>query len=164
MFKHILCPIDGSTCSLHALDAAAHLAREEHSRLTICYVIDPAKAAGVALGDPSLTAPFYQALRREGDTMLTHAAVGVRANVQVETILLDGFVVETILEYAQKNDCDLIVMGSHGRGGFQRLLIGSVAEGVLRHSNVPVMIVRFREAESAAPARNDADVKTDSIA
>ena len=68
--------------------------------------------------------------------------LGKEAGVKVEPVFLRGIPAEEILDYAEENDIDLIVMGTQGLTGVKRFLIGSVAENVLRHSKVPVMIVR----------------------
>jgi len=67
---------------------------------------------------------------------------GKKAEVQVESVLLIGRPVEEIIDYAEKNDIDMIVMGTLGLTGAKRFLIGSVAENVVRHSKVPVLVVR----------------------
>ncbi len=143
MFKHILCPIDGSQGSLEALNVAAQLASEQHAALTICNVVDPSQAAAMAFGDPGMSAACYNALEEEAKAVLADAAAGVVATAQAKTTALNGQTVEAIIDYCEANACDLIVMGSHGRTGFKRALLGSVAEAVLRHANVPVMVVRW---------------------
>ena len=67
---------------------------------------------------------------------------GKEVGVKVESVLLKGSPVEEIIDYAEKNDIDMIVMGTLGLTGVKRLLIGSVAENVVRHSKVPVLVVR----------------------
>jgi nucleotide-binding universal stress UspA family protein len=142
MFTHLLCPIDGSAPSVEALDMAAKLAKEQGARLTICTVIDPAKAASMAFGDPPMTAQCLNALDEEGHVLVKDAAARVRDTITADVLTIDGQSVESIVEFAGKLGCDLIVMGSHGRTGFRRVFIGSVAEGVVCHATIPVLIVR----------------------
>jgi nucleotide-binding universal stress UspA family protein len=148
VFKHILCPIDGSETSIHALQVAANLAAEQHAKLTICTVADPAKAASMAFGDPGMSAACYDALDAEGKVMTADAAARIANITQAQPVALDGQPIETIVDYAATNACDLIVMGSHGRTGLSRALLGSVAEGVVCHAGTPVLIVRWPVKES----------------
>lgn len=143
MFTHILCPVDGSQCSLQALDLAAELAAQQQAQLTICSVVDPSQAAAMAFGDPAMSAACYDALEEEARQMLGDAAARQTSRIAATTAMLSGQTISAILEYATAKSCDLIVMGSHGRSGLQRALVGSVAEGVVRHANVPVMIARL---------------------
>lgn len=160
MFKHILVPIDGSDCSQHALDMAAAFAREQHARLTICTVVDPAKAAAMAFGEASMAAACLDALDDEGKGLVQDAAGRVQAIWAAEVAVLDGAPVDSIIEYAREAGSDLIIIGSHGRSGLPRLFLGSVAEGVIRNAASPVMVVRhvpvaaavFRQAQKPAKA------------
>ncbi len=142
MFKQILVPIDGSDCSLHALDVAAAFAREQKARLSVCTVVDPAKAAAMAFGEASMAAACLDALDDEGKALVEDAAARVRATWAADVTVLDGAPVDTIVEFARANGTDLIIIGSHGRSGLSRLFLGSVAEGVIRNSIAPVLVVR----------------------
>ncbi len=157
MFKHILCPIDGSLGSLEALDVAAKLAAEQHAALTICMVVDPSQAAAMAFGDPGMSGACLDALDEEAAQIVHDAALRVAATSSASTATVTGQPVTSIVDYANSNACDLIVMGSHGRGGIQRALIGSIAEGVLRHASIPVMVIRWSERhEKAGPEKEPA--------
>lgn len=142
MFKHILVPIDGSDCSYHALETAATFAREQQARLSICTVVDPAKAAAMAFGEASMAAACLDALDDEGKALVRDAAGRVQALWPADVEVLDGMPVDAIVDYARENGVDLIVIGSHGRTGLPRLFLGSVAEGVIRNSYAPVLVVR----------------------
>lgn len=152
MFRHILCPVDGSAASLQALDAAAQFAAEQRASLTICTVLDASKAAAMAFGDPGMTSACYDAMHDQGAAMLEDAAERVRGAIAAHTVVLEGTPVDAVVRYASSGDFDLIVMGSHGRSGIQRALLGSVAEGVLRHALLPVMIVRQTSKPATALA------------
>lgn len=111
----------------------------------------------MAFGDPAMSAACYNALDDEAHGLLAEAAEHVKGYAAAETVTLTGQPVSGILDCADSVGADLIVMGSHGRGGIRRALLGSVAEGVLRRANVPVMIIRYseqraktRDAETAA--------------
>lgn len=142
MFKHILVPIDGSDCSLHALEVAAAFAREQQARLSVCTVVDPAKAAAMAFGEASMAAACLDALDDEGKTLVQDAASRVQAIWPADVTVLDGAPVDSIVDYAKQSSADLIVIGSHGRTGLPRLFLGSVAEGVIRNAAAPVLVVR----------------------
>ena len=142
MFTHILCPIDGSNESLLALDAAAELACEQGAGLTICTVVSPARASAMAFCEPSMSAACFDALDKEAKAMVDTACVRVNATIPAQAVSLSGAPVDVIVDYAAASQCDLIVMGSHGRSGISRALLGSVAKGVVRHAAVPVLIVR----------------------
>ncbi len=142
MFKHIVVPIDGSACSLNALEVAARFAREQQARLTICTVVDPARAAAMSFGEATMAAACLDALDDEATAMLERACEHAKTICSADVAFLEGPTVETIVEYVKSTAADLIVIGSHGRSGLPRLFIGSVAEGVIRNANVPVMVVR----------------------
>lgn len=108
----------------------------------------------MAFGDPAMSARCYEALDDEAKQMLRDAAGRVAPPVSAESAALNGQPVPAIVDYANANACDLIVMGSHGRSGIQRVLLGSVAEGVLHHASVPVMVIRWSEhPQKAHPAK-----------
>lgn len=142
MFKQILVPIDGSDCSLHALELAAAFAKEQQARLNVCTVVDPAKAAAMAFGEASMAAACLDALDDEGKALVEEAAARVRPMWPADVTVLDGAPVDSIVQYARESGADLIVIGSHGRSGLPRLFLGSVAEGVIRNATAPVMVVR----------------------
>lgn len=159
MFTNILCPIDGSRASVQALNVAAELAREQQASLTICNVVDPSRAAAMAFGQPTMTTACYDALEDESKALLSDTASRCTA-VPAKTALLNGPTIAAIVEYAGANACDLIVMGSHGRSGIQRALLGSVAEGVLRHAEVPVMVIRWNQGDTNRQATDATQAAT----
>lgn len=144
MYQHILVPVDGSKASEEGLREALALARDQGAALRVVYVVDPSTAAA-----DMLTAAEYGSvhaeLREQGQRVLTHARQKARRRtVDCETVLRDctGQVAEAIVEEARSWPCELIVMGTHGRQGLSHLLMGSTAEGVLRRTPVPVLLVR----------------------
>jgi nucleotide-binding universal stress UspA family protein len=147
VFKHILCPIDGSQRALQALDMAAKFATEQGADLTICTVVDPSKAAAMAFGDPQMSNACFEALEDDAKTMITEVAARVQPTAH--TAVICGQTVESIVQFATEHGCDLIIMGSHGRSGIQRALLGSVTEGVVRHATVPVLIERYTPRPAA---------------
>jgi nucleotide-binding universal stress UspA family protein len=144
MFNHILVPIDGSETSMLAVSKASGLALAFGSRITLIHVIDNYPFIGVgvdyALGQneylAAATASANAALAR-GVAAL--AAEGLHSDQRV----IDGHVVhEGIVDTAIAIAADLIVMGSHGRSGIEKLLLGSVTQRVLQDANMPVLVVK----------------------
>jgi len=145
MYQRILVPIDGSPTSERALQEAIKLA-DVKSRLRLVYVIEegyPLDAEGYAFID---YATLKEAFRQTGERALAQAANTVQqAGMTAETAVLDEpgeRTAHVIDSDAQSWKADLIVIGTHGRSGVGRLLMGSVAENVVRGASVPVLLVR----------------------
>ncbi|MGU7844009.1 universal stress protein [Burkholderia sp. AW33-5] len=145
MYERILAPIDGSTTSQHAFEVARVIAREDRAELIPLYVVEvPLVAYETAGGDPKFV---YAALLKEGER-LTNAALatmrrdGICGMPRVVEIDARGDSIPgRILEEARAARCDLVVMGTHGRSGVKRLMLGSVAEHFVRISCCPVLLV-----------------------
>ena len=129
MFKHILLPVDGSDTSLMAVDKASGLARAFGSTVTAIYVIDPYAFSGVGADFSYGQAQYLGAAKAEGDAALQQsAAMLTAAGVTVSTAVIEAHAIyRGILETASSVGADLIVMGSHGRRGLEKLVLGSVA-------------------------------------
>jgi nucleotide-binding universal stress UspA family protein len=135
--KKILFPTDFSSCSDAPLAYATVLARDTGATLLIVHVEEPPLAYGggeMYYGTPE---PDYAGLER----MLANVRPTDPA-VPCERRLVSGSPAETIVELAAAEDVDLIVMGTHGRTGLRRLLMGSVAEAVIREAPCPVLVYR----------------------
>lgn len=86
---------------------------------------------------------MHQTLKKEGlQAVGSIKGAGEMEGVNVESVLLEGHPADELTRYAEENEMDIIVMGTLGRTGINRLLLGSVAENVVRHSKVPVMVIR----------------------
>jgi nucleotide-binding universal stress UspA family protein len=141
MIKRILCAIDRSPSSLQAFGYALALARWQSARLNLLEVIEEAPPPGVNRAPTSDGVPNETRTTLERD--LRRVLTARRASdVKVEISLRNGNVVQEILAHAKTSRPDLVVIGSHGRGGIQRLVLGSVAEKVLRLATCPVLTVR----------------------
>ena len=141
MIKKILCAIDRSPSSLQAFGYALALARWQSARLNLLEVIEEAPPPGVNRAPTSDGVPNETRTTLERD--LRRVLTARRASdVKVEISLRNGNVVQEILAQAKTSRPDLMVIGSHGRGGIQRLVLGSVAEKVLRLATCPVLTVR----------------------
>lgn len=146
MFRKILVPVDGSRTSDLGLKQAIRLARSGKARLCLLHVVDEFVLAQDAAGVPMYMEDVLEALRRGGRRILARAeAKARRAHVKSKSVLLEkigGPVAELIVAEAKKQRADLIVLGTHGRRGVNRLVMGSDAEGVIRAAPVPVLLVR----------------------
>ena len=146
MYQRILVPIDGSPTSQRALEEALGLARQSSKGclLELLYVIEI-----ILFPDSEIYfnyAELQKTMRTSGEKILARAEKTVRqAGIAVQTRLLeaDGERIATVIvEEARRWSADLIVIGTHGRSGFSRVLFGSVAEGVVRTAPTPVLLIR----------------------
>ena len=141
MYDRIVVPTDGSPSSQPAIDHAVELAAVHDATIHAVYVINLASFSGVPT--EGTWEGVSTALEQEGNEALVAVEKAAeKRGVAVEQVRLEGRPSRRIVEYADENDCDLIVMGTHGRGGLDRLLLGSVAERVVRAATVPVMTVQ----------------------
>lgn len=151
MYKRIMVAVDDSKTSGHAFDAALRLARETNAILQPLYVVDVPQMSYDAPGfNPSI---IRQALYEDGRRVIDGALTSMkRDGVQgidriVETDVTDFDIAHCILHAAATFNADLVVMGTHGRSGIRRLVLGSVAERFLRIAECPVLMVGARAAE-----------------
>ena len=141
--KRILCPVDFSDCSHHALESAVAIARQQHARVTALYVIPPVPTVHAGIGLGAYVPYVYTAEDlREFQKRLERFVADVDDAVTAVSIL--AMVVDEILKQAAELPADLIVMGTHGRTGFDRLVLGSVAERVLVKAKCPVLTIPAR--------------------
>jgi nucleotide-binding universal stress UspA family protein len=147
-YRKILVAVDGSPASGKGLREAIRLARTEGAQLVIVHVVD--EYPGFGLLDAMLPgapgADLVPALRAAGKKVLAKAvAVAQKQNVRAKGVLgemLSGPAAGPIVREARKVGADLIVLGTHGRRGLRRLVLGSDAEQVVRTASVPVLLVR----------------------
>jgi nucleotide-binding universal stress UspA family protein len=137
----ILVPVDGSEYSTRALDVAVWLARPLGAELVIGHVVDLARVAVMSGGQPQLVVGCLEELQAEGRRIVDEALARVKPYVTASARIAQGSPVEEIERLASQITASFIVMGTHGRSGFNRAIMGSVAEGVARRAPVPVMIV-----------------------
>ena len=134
-FRRLLCPVDFSAPSRHALDTALALARAVGGKVTALHVLDAP--------DPLIEKREYldwitQRYRSELASLMAQAAC---AELEPEALLREGSPAAEIVAHSQAGGVDLIVIGTHGRSGLAHLLLGSVAERVVRQATVPVLAV-----------------------
>ncbi|MBF9252251.1 universal stress protein [Pontibacter sp. 172403-2] len=138
--NRILILIDDSPCAIRAAKYGYELARELQAKVALLSVVDAALAEGNV--DAGIF-PEQEAgkLKRAAEELLHNIRNDYGQSVETEIFVPEGNVKETILQMAKEWKAKLIVIGSHGRTGFSRLLMGSIAEEVIRHSPVPVFVV-----------------------
>ncbi len=144
MFKHILVPVDGSPTAMKAVGKAAGLAKTFGSAVTVLYVIDPYPFTGVGADFAYGQAQYLTAATSMANAALDAAKKELGdAGVAAETLVGEGHAVqEGISRALESTGADLIVMGSHGRRGIEKLVLGSVTQRVLGAVHVPVLVVR----------------------
>lgn len=144
MGRRILVPVDDSDRSHEALSYAVN--EYPDADITALHVIDPHNyysASGIEGGVTTSAAQLQENLENHADTLLTSMQDEAREDgVDIEVDRVTGSVANAIVSYAAEQDVDHIIMGSHGRSGTSRVLLGSVAETVTRRSPVVVTIVR----------------------
>lgn len=146
-YKRILVPVDGSPTALKGLDAAIRLAKDGGGRLRLLHIVEEYAAFTAPDAGVNIT-PILEALKAGGRKTLAKVQQRARAaGVKADAALLENFggrVADLIVEQAKRWKADLIVMGTHGRRGVQRVLVGSDADLVVRYSPVPVLLVPAR--------------------
>lgn len=139
MFQKILCATDFSPPADKAVRYAERLAGQTGARLIIAHAFD----APAEMTVPSQTIPLDTRHRQQLDECLADSSL----TGQIERLLHAGPAGEVVCWLAQEHQCDLIVLGTHGRSGLRHLLFGSVAEYVLRNARCPVITIRDRPAD-----------------
>jgi len=146
-YDRILVPTDGSEGVERAIHHAVEVAASNDAVLYGLYVLSTDAYAG--LGMESSWESVDRLLREDAEravARIREIAERTNATVPVETAVVEGKPSREIVHYAENEDCDLVVMGTHGRGGIDRLLLGSVAESVIRASSIPVTTVPVETA------------------
>lgn len=142
MYGRILVPTDGAEGTERVVAHAAELAKIHDAVLEAVYVVNTASFANLPM--ETSWEGVSTMLRDEGEAALDEAERV--SDVPLKRRMLEGNPAREVVRYAKDSDTDLIVMGTHGRGGLNRILLGSVAERVVRSSPIPVLTVRVGEA------------------
>jgi len=147
-FKKIMIATDGSDCSRLAAEKGIELARLSGGTVyAVCVVSTTSLSMYMDYLSSTGMNPYweliYEGLKKQAQQAVDYIkGLGDKNGIDVESIVLEGDPADELIRYAEENGMDIIVMGTLGRTGIERLLLGSVAGNVVRHSKVPVMVVR----------------------
>jgi nucleotide-binding universal stress UspA family protein len=145
-FRHILAPTDFSEYSKKAVVSALELARKFGAKLTILHVVELPPYPVEGYVPPAVNATFLDDLERQATQDLAQLVPEAESgNVEVVRLVAVGSPYRKIIETAEAEQVDLIVMATAGRSGFSRLIMGSIAERVVRAATCPVLTIRPRE-------------------
>ena len=149
MYQRILVPVDGSPTSNAGLDQAIMLSRAGGAQILLMHVVDEMPFIMSAEGYGAMSGDVLDLLKEAGEKILAEAKAKVeKSGLTAETRLFDSFggrLFEQVGKQVKDWGADLIVLGTHGRRGARRMLLGSDAEQVLRTATVPVLLVRAPE-------------------
>lgn len=150
MYKQILCPVDGSPASNCGMAEAINLAKDQNAKLRFLHVIDMYFPVLDATGDFNVV-NIDDILRKNGKKVLKKAeAAAIKAGVTPESEMVEAIgarISKFVVGQAKAWPADLIVMGTHGLRGVERLVMGSDAETIVRTSPVPILLVRDKQAD-----------------
>ena len=166
MFKRILVAVDGSPASNAGLAAAVELAGDQRATLIALHVVDdgtlPVNFEGVAY-PPNYVDAYFEAMHKAGRKLLDKTAkTALASKLKCESVLVRSraqTVAHVVVAQARKLRADVIVIGTHGRRGLKRILLGSDAESVVREAPVPVLLVRARERAARKPKAKPAPAR-----
>jgi nucleotide-binding universal stress UspA family protein len=144
-YEKIMIATDGSKQVEKAIEAGIELAKLTGAKLYAVYVIAPASNSPRDLGWEKSLREFLEAEAKKAISYVEET--GKASGIKVEPVTLQGHPADKILEFAEQEGMDLIVMGTLGRTGLNRFLLGSVAEKVIRHSKIPVMVIKGETAK-----------------
>lgn len=138
--QKIICPVDFSGLSRKALQYANEFARLSNGKIFL---------VGVVENDPTINYSHGLEAERAEEEKKLEALIDEEqiAGIVADYVIYEGFPEECILDYAKRQDADIIIMGSHGRRGLKRMILGSVAEHVVRRAPCPVLVVKENEHE-----------------
>ena len=149
LFSKILVPMDGSDYSFKAAEYAIDIARRYESEITLISIVASRVRYGASSGIFGAIPPSYlKRYENEAKKWFNRVLVKVKNDgskvkkIKTDVITTPLSIVSTILQYAQKDDADLIVLGTRGITGFKKMLVGSVASGVVAYAHCPVLVIR----------------------
>lgn len=159
MYRHLLVPVDGSHASRHVVHHAAELASQLGARMTVLHVLEEVGVPLVQYGmEPyvdleAVSVEVVEAHREAAERLVDDVVAEVAGTIGAEGRLVEAQgrrVAEVIVATTEELGSDLVVMGTHGHRGLSRVFLGSVADGVIRASDVPVTLVRHHEHDEDA--------------
>lgn len=143
-YRNIVIATDGSENTQRAISYGIEIAKLSGATVHALYVVDTSSFSAMPMD--AGWEEMYEIMKKEGEKAVYDIKErGEAAGVEVREVLWEGHPSTEIINFAEKNDIDLIVMGTLGKTGLDRFLLGSVAEKVVRNSKVPVLVVRSEE-------------------
>ncbi|MFZ5805023.1 MAG: universal stress protein [Acidobacteriota bacterium] len=143
MFRHILVPLDFNDIAPQPVSIGAELAKACGAKLTLLSVVDDSFPNPDILSLQLPWADYYRHLREAAQSSLEEVRDTLPKNLQVEVAIIRGKPAPAIARFAQENNCDLIIMATHGTSGLQQAILGSVTRRVMYLAPCPVMVVKF---------------------
>ena len=144
LYKKILIATDGSDYTKNSVEYGIDLAKSTEAKMHAVYVVDTAAFASIPMD--AAWESMYELLRQEGEEATKYVSDKAwEEGLEVEKVTIEGHPADEIIKYAEKNDISLIIMGTLGKSGLDRFLLGSVAEKVVRNSKIPVLVVRAKK-------------------
>jgi nucleotide-binding universal stress UspA family protein len=146
IYRKIMVATDGSEHVRKAVDMAIKIAKLSEAKLYAVYVMENDEFSIPNPKNSELEKTFVNYFRNEGERATANVEnSGKDENIEVESVILEGSPVREIVDFAERTDIDLIVMGTHGKSAIERFLLGSVTENVVRHSKIAVLVVREKD-------------------
>jgi nucleotide-binding universal stress UspA family protein len=147
IFKNILVPVDGSEFSIRALEYAVYIVKRFNSKLIALHIVPSSIRYDFFMSkkDHEMNSPFNQVLQfayMEAQKWFEEVREKIDVEFKTDVIIAEESIVKEIIEYSERENIDLIVIGTRGRTGFKKLFLGSVASGVLNFAHCPVLVVR----------------------
>jgi universal stress protein A len=149
--KKILCPVDFSEISANAMKYAVFLASHHHAELLLLHVVEHLQEFEQYQILVFTSQELEKKMEKQAYEELNKLTEPIKKTIKVETVVRQGKAFVEIIREAKEKDMDIIVMGSHGRTGISHMLMGSVAEKVVRKANCPVLIVRDKNTQFDIP-------------
>jgi nucleotide-binding universal stress UspA family protein len=146
IYRKIMIATDGSEHVRRAVATAIEIAKLSEAKLYAVYVMANDEFSMPYPKNVELEKSFVDYFRTEGKEATAYVETSGRdENVEIKSVILEGSPAQEIVNFAEGNDIDLIVMGTHGKNAVERFLLGSVAENVVRHSRKAVLVVRGKK-------------------
>lgn len=144
-YKRIMVATDGSRPARKAIESGIGIAKLSGAKIYAVYVVVPTTHSARDFGWEKAAMEHFRNEGKRATGFVEETAKA--ADIEVESVLLEGHPADEIVKFAEQNDIEMIVMGTLGKTGLDRFLLGSVAENVVRHSKIPVLVVRGENSE-----------------
>ncbi|OEU43713.1 universal stress protein [Methanosarcina sp. Ant1] len=144
-YKRIMVATDGSRPARKAIESGIDIAKLSGAKIYAVYVVVPTTHSARDFGWEKAAMEHFRNEGKRATGFVEETAKA--ADIEVESVLLEGHPADEIVKFAEQNDIEMIVMGTLGKTGLDRFLLGSVAENVVRHSKIPVLVVRGENSE-----------------